>query len=60
MQVVIGVEGYPVASAAPFSPGVFQVVAQIPAGLGAGEYPLHIVAWNFSGAPIFLPVGPTP
>jgi uncharacterized protein (TIGR03437 family) len=58
MQVVVEVYGYPVISAEPFSPGVFQVVVQLPSTLGAAEYPLHIFAGGFfSQAPIVLPVG---
>ncbi|MGA1994268.1 MAG: hypothetical protein ABSH45_00695 [Bryobacteraceae bacterium] len=58
VQVVIGGEGYPAISAAPFSPGVFQVVVRIPPTLGAAEYPLHIFADGFfSSAPTVLPVG---
>ncbi len=58
VQVVIGVEGYPVISAAPSSPGVFQVVVQLPPTLAAGEYQVHIFADGFfSLAPTALPVG---
>ncbi|MGA2116048.1 MAG: hypothetical protein ABSH56_15010 [Bryobacteraceae bacterium] len=58
MQVVVDVYGYLVISAAPFSPGVFQVVVQIPPSLGAAEYQVHIFADGFfSSAPAVLPVG---
>jgi uncharacterized protein (TIGR03437 family) len=47
-----------VISAAPSSPGVFQVVVQLPPTLAAGEYQVHIFADGFfSLAPTALPVG---
>src|SRR5262249_37333306 len=59
IAMVLGSGVYPLLQAAPFAPGVYELTAQLPDSLAAGDHGITILGKGilFSGVRVLLPVG---